>query len=348
MLLHNRYEKVTKIGEGGYAVVYKAVDRKPKATTQKATQKYKLSMKKLQISENAENINTENVGSSLVTIEESKDKETMVALKKIRMIHTKDGVDFVSLREIKILQELSHPNIIKLLDVFYHKQNIYLVLELLVTDIEALIKNKNVVLTESHVKCIMHQVLEGIKYLHDNWVIHRDLKPNNMLMGTDGAIKFTDFGMARVFGSPNRELTHGVCTRWYRAPEVLFGSRFYGKALDMWSIGCIFAELLLREPLFRGETEIDQLSKIFSVLGTPAEENWPGVSSLPSFIPFTSTETVPLEMILTAASPECLALVKNLLQLDPKNRLTAQQALDHPFFQTGVKACNPSELATLI
>lgn len=198
------------------------------------------------------------------------------------------------MREIKLLQELKHDNVIGLLgrlflhglryeemdsrysnkctinlyaisDVFGHKSNVSLVFDFMDTDLEVIIKDSNIVLTAGHIKAYMIQTLQGLDYLHFNWILHRDLKPNNLLVTSEGVLKIGDFGLAKFFGSPNRINTHQVVTRWYRAPELLYGARLYGTGIDMWAVGCILAELLLRAPFLPGESDLDQLTRIFQV-----------------------------------------------------------------------------------
>lgn len=134
------------------------------------------------------------------------------------------------------------------------------------TDLEVIIKDSNIVLTAANIKAYMIQTLQGLDYLHFNWILHRDLKPNNLLVNSEGVLKIGDFGLAKFFGSPNRINTHQVVTRWYRAPELLYGARLYGTAIDMWAVGCILAELLLRVPFLPGESDLDQLTRIFQVI----------------------------------------------------------------------------------
>ncbi|PNF18039.1 Cyclin-dependent kinase 7 [Cryptotermes secundus] len=204
--------------------------------------------------------------------------DTIVAVKKIKLgsrAEAQDGINRTALREIKLLQELKHPNIINLMDVFGHKSNVSLVFDFMDTDLEVIIKDNNIVLTPANIKAYMLMTLQGLEYLHINWILHRDLKPNNLLVNCNGVLKIGDFGLAKFYGSPNRIYTHQVVTRWYRAPELLFGARMYGTGIDMWAIGCILAELLLRVPFFPGDSDLDQLTRIFQVLGTPTDEMWP-------------------------------------------------------------------------
>lgn len=155
---------------------------------------------------------------------------------------------------------------INISDVFGYKSNVSLVFDFMDTDLEVIIKDSNIVLTAANIKAYMIQTLQGLDYLHFNWILHRDLKPNNLLVNSEGVLKIGDFGLAKFFGSPNRINTHQVVTRWYRAPELLYGARLYGTGIDMWAVGCILAELLLRVPFLPGESDLDQLTRIFQVL----------------------------------------------------------------------------------
>ncbi|XP_074662572.1 cyclin-dependent kinase 7-like [Tubulanus polymorphus] len=286
-----RYEKISFLGEGQFATVYKAKD--------------------------------------------TGNNDKIVAVKKIKIgtrIEAADGINRTALREIKLLQELHHPNIIGLVDIFGHKSNVSLVFDFMDTDLEVLIKDSSLIFTPAHIKCYVVQTLKGLEYLHHHWILHRDLKPNNLLLNENGVLKIGDFGLAKYYGSPNRIYTHQVVTRWYRAPELLFGARMYGVGIDIWAVGCIMAELLLRVPIFPGETDIDQLSKIFEVVGTPTEENWPDLKSLPDYIDFKPVPSIPFSSIFTAAGDDVLEMLETLLQLDPLKRCTATTGLKKPYF----------------
>jgi cyclin-dependent kinase 7 len=163
-----------------------------------------------------------------------------------------------------------------LYDIFVHKQNVHLVLEYLDSDLEHVIKDKSVVFGAGDIKSWLLQTLRGLEHCHRSWVLHRDLKPNNLLLSAvDGTLKLADFGLARFYGEPLGNMTSQVVTRWYRCPELLFGSRDYGQGVDMWAVGCIFAELMLRTPFLVGDTDMDQLKTIFRALGTPTDTDWP-------------------------------------------------------------------------
>ncbi|XP_021899743.1 cyclin-dependent kinase G-2 isoform X2 [Carica papaya] len=215
----------------------------------------------------------------------ARDKKTgeIVALKKVKMEKEREGFPLTSLREINILLSFHHPSIVDVKEVVVgsNLDSIFMVMEYMEHDLKGLMETMKQPFSQSEVKCLMLQLLEGVKYLHDNWVLHRDLKTSNLLLNNRGELKICDFGLARQYGSPLKPYTHLVVTLWYRAPELLLGAKQYSTAIDMWSLGCIMAELLSKEPLFNGKTEFDQLDKIFRTLGTPNETIWPGFSKLP-------------------------------------------------------------------
>uniref|UniRef100_A0A914LU65 Cyclin-dependent kinase 7 n=1 Tax=Meloidogyne incognita TaxID=6306 RepID=A0A914LU65_MELIC len=272
----------------------------------------------------------------------------IVAIKKIKLgsrHEARDGINRTAIREIKLLTELYHDNVIALLDVIGHRTSIQLVFDFMETDLENLIKDNNTILQHSHIKNILLQVFLGLEFLHLNFILHRDLKPNNLLMNLNGRIKIADFGLARYFGSPTRIYTHQVVTRWYRAPELLYGARAYGVGVDTWAMGCIIAELLLRVPIFPGESDLDQLVKIYNVLGMPTEETWPGLTSLPDYIQLQNCgQGYELKNVFPAASDDLLELIFGCLLFDPLKRLTATQSLHSQYFKSLPYACDDSEL----
>jgi cyclin-dependent kinase 2 len=235
-----QYEKVEKIGEGMYGVVYKARDRITNET---------------------------------------------IALKKIRLEQEDEGVPSTAIREISLLKEMHHGNIVRLQDVVHSEKRLYLVFEYLDLDLKKHMDTCPDLSKDPRlIKTFLYQILRGIAYCHSHRVLHRDLKPQNLLIDRrTNALKLADFGLARAFGIPVRTFTHEVVTLWYRAPEILLGSCHYSTPVDVWSVGCIFAEMVTQRPLFPGDSEIDELFRIFRLLGTPTEETWPGVTSLPDF-----------------------------------------------------------------
>ncbi|CEF98641.1 Serine/threonine-protein kinase, active site [Ostreococcus tauri] len=269
-------------------------------------------------------------------VHEARVKETneVVAIKKIRLGKLKEGVNFTAIREIKLLQEIKHEHVIELVDVFAHKKNLNLVFEYCGGDLEMVIKDKATPLSAGEVKSYARMTLRAVAHCHENWVLHRDLKPNNLLIAPNGCLKLADFGLARIFGSPDRRFTHQVFARWYRAPELLLGSKTYGPGVDVWAVGCILAELMLRKPFFAGSSDIDQLGKVYAALGTPTETNWPGVSALPDFIEFIYVPPPNLHDTFPNETNESLDLLKRMLEYDPNKRITAAQALEHPYFHT--------------
>lgn len=271
------------------------------------------------------------------TVYKAKDTQLdrIVAVKKIKIgsrEEAQDGINRTALREIKLLHELLHENVIGLLDVFGHKSNVSLVFDFMDTDLENIIKDTKIVLTPANIKSYTLQTLLGLEYLHLNWILHRDLKPNNLLVNSNGCLKIGDFGLAKFFGSPNRMYTHQVVTLWYRCPELLFGARQYSTGVDIWAVGCILAELLLRLPFLPGQSDLDQLTKIFQALGTPTEETWKDVKLLPDYMQFKSFPRTPLQHFFPAAPDDLLQLIDRLLALCPLDRCTCTEALQMPYF----------------
>ena len=262
-----------------------------------------------------------------------------------------DGVSWTALREIKVLREVAHENVVNLLDVFVHDEKVHLVFEFCTYDLEKVVRDPTIILYESEVAAYLTMLLRGLEALHGVWVLHRDLKPSNLLIDERGVLKIGDFGLARVFAMCEgvdrvSDMTSQVVTLFYRAPELLFGAKDYGVGVDMWSVGCIMAELMTRSPFFPGSSEIDQLGRIFHALGTPTEEEWPGMTHLPSYMAFNRVEPVPLQTHFRAASPRAVGLLRALLQFDPAKRLTASEALKHDFF-TAPDAPKPTPCADL-
>ncbi|GAA5823668.1 hypothetical protein JCM10212_007091 [Sporobolomyces blumeae] len=267
-----------------------------------------------------------------------------IAIKKIKVGQFKDGLDMSAIREVKFLRELKHPNVIELVDVFSNKSNLNLVLEFLDTDLEAVIRDKDLVFQGADIKSWMFMTMKGLEFCHRNWILHRDMKPNNLLISADGTLKIADFGLAREYADEGAKMTCQVVTRWYRPPELLLGARSYSTGVDTWAAGCIFAELMLRVPFMAGESDMEQLNTIFTALGTPIEAEWPGFTKLSSAVQFEAKPKSDLSQLFSAASPAALSFLMSLLTYDPRKRLTARAALHHPYFASAPYPTKPHKL----
>lgn len=254
------------------------------------------------------------------------------------------GVHVTALREVKYLKELHHPNIVNLIDVIPLKRGIALVFEYMQTDLENIIKDRTLVLSAADVKAYMQFMLRAVEHCHKCWVVHRDIKPNNFLISGSGEIKLTDFGLARIYGSPERRYTNQVFARWYRAPELFYGSTCYGPGVDIWALGCIFAELLMRKPWFVGESDVEVLSKIFAALGTPTDAEWAGLKYMPGFVAFQETKALPLVSQFPGIDHEAIDLLSRMVCLDPRKRITASSALKHSYFKVKPAPTEASKL----
>lgn len=269
-----------------------------------------------------------------------------VAIKKIKIkAEFKDGITMDAIREVKALQEISHPNIISLLAVFTTKdQNMNLVLEFLPNgDLKEMIQDQNIRYTPADVKAWMGMICRGIWFCHENFILHRDLKPDNLLIAADGEVKIADFGLARSFADPYQKMTPVVITQWYRPPELLYRARYYSGNVDVWSIGCIFAELVLRRPFLPGMTDMESLKFICEAIGTPTEQNWPGVALLPDYKLTDLENAKPLatkrewSQRFVNLSSEGVDLMMEMLTLDPNKRITAKGALQHKWWSVNPK-----------
>lgn len=248
-------------------------------------------------------------------------------------IRESEGVPSTAIREISLLRELTHPNIVQLFDVVDGDNHLYLVFEFLQQDLKKLLDSVKGGLDQALVKSYLYQLLKAISFCHLHCILHRDLKPQNLLIDQEGHIKLADFGLARTFGVPVRTYTHEIVTLWYRAPEILLGTKLYSNAVDVWSLGCIFAEMATRRALFPGDSEIDQLFRIFRTLGTPDENIWPGVSQLRDYTSmFPRWEPRPLDEVVPSFDSDAKDLLLKLLTYDPNQRITAKKGLSHPYF----------------
>mmetsp|Transcript_10617 Transcript_10617/g.29765 ORF Transcript_10617/g.29765 Transcript_10617/m.29765 type:complete len:349 (+) Transcript_10617:94-1140(+) len=280
----------------------------------------------------------------VVKLYRHKDTGEEFAGKKIKLrLHGSDGINFSAIREMKALQETEHPNVVALRRVVHHKTTLILLYEYCWTDLEAVIKDKSLAIPEGAVKGFMLQIMTGLSYLHRSYLLHRDIKPSNVLVDAKGVVKLTDFGLSRPYGSPQRLLSPQVVTQWYKAPELLYGARHYGEGIDLWALGCVFAELMLRAPYLPGTSDIDQLGKIFAALGTPTEADWPDMHTLPSYVEFQFCPRPALRNLFRSASPEALDLLQGLMRFDPKKRIRARDALQHAYLGSASPAPAPPD-----
>ncbi|OVA00700.1 Protein kinase domain [Macleaya cordata] len=298
------FEKLEKVGEGTYGKVYRARDR--------ATGK-------------------------------------IVALKKTRLHEDDEGVPPTTLREVSLLRMLSmDPHVVRLLDVKQGQNKegktiLYLVFEYMDTDLKKYIRSfrqTGDTVPPKIVKSLMYQLCKGVAFCHGHGVLHRDLKPHNLLMDRKTMmLKIADLGLARAFTLPMKKYTHEILTLWYRAPEVLLGATHYSTPVDMWSVGCIFAELVTNQALFPGDSELQQLLLIFRLMGTPNEELWPGVSKLMNWHEYPQWTPKKLSSAVPNLDNAGLDLLSKMLQYEPAKRISAKKAMEHPYFDELNKDC---------
>ncbi|KAL2866338.1 Serine/threonine-protein kinase bur1 [Aspergillus lucknowensis] len=297
----------------------------------------------------------------------SKKDGSIVALKKILMHNERDGFPITALREIKLLKMLSHSNIMRLREMSVErskgegrkKPSMYMVFPYMEHDLSGLLENPAVHFTEAQIKCYMMQLLEGLRYLHGNCILHRDMKAANLLISNRGILQIADFGLARPFDEPppqpgkgggeaKRDYTTLVVTRWYRPPELLLQLRRYTSAIDMWGVGCVFGEMFKGKPILAGNSDLNQAQLIFNLVGTPTEDNMPGWSSLPGCEGVKSFGNRPgnLAEVFRNQSPTAISLLTELLKLDWRKRVNAIDALKHPYFTTPPLPARPGDIPT--
>ncbi|XP_077941246.1 cyclin-dependent kinase 11B isoform X9 [Gasterosteus aculeatus] len=283
----------------------------------------------------------------------AKDKKTdeIVALKRLKMEKEKEGFPITSLREINTILKAQHPNIVTVREIVVgsNMDKIYIVMNYVEHDLKSLMETMKQPFLPGEVKTLMIQLLRGVRHLHDNWILHRDLKTSNLLLSHKGILKIGDFGLAREYGSPLKPYTPVVVTLWYRSPELLLGAKEYSTAVDMWSVGCIFGELLTQKPLFPGKSEIDQINKIFKDLGSPSEKIWPGYGELPAVKKMTFTE-YPYNHLRkrfgALLSDQGFDLMNKFLTYCPSKRILSDEGLKHEYFREKPLPIEPSMFPT--
>ncbi|KAF7319926.1 Cyclin-dependent kinase 11B [Mycena kentingensis (nom. inval.)] len=270
----------------------------------------------------------------------ARDKQSgdIVALKKLKLDEEKNGFPITALREVNALMSCRHENVVGIREVVVGDTltQVFVVMDFIEHDLKSLLTMMPSPFLQSEIKTLMMQLLSAVGHCHSHWILHRDLKTSNLLMNNRGTIKVADFGLARRYGDPVGVggMTQLVVTLWYRAPEILLGATTYSTAVDMWSVGCIFAELILKEPLFQAKGETELIGMIFKLLGPPTSNSWPAYASLPLAKSLTLPSPQPPQFrqkfpYITAAG---IDLLMSLLTYDPERRITAEEALEHPYF----------------
>lgn len=257
-----------------------------------------------------------------------------MALKEINL-DSEEGTPSTAIREISLMKELKHENIVTLYDVIHTENKLTLVFEHLDRDLKKYMDlyGTRGALEPKIVKLYMYQLLKGIMFCHDNLVLHRDLKPQNLLINSKGELKIGDFGLARAYGIPVNTFSNEVVTLWYRAPDVLMGLRSYSTLIDIWSAGCIMAEMFTGRPLFPGSSNDDQLLTIFKTMGTPTERLWPGVLHYPNYRHnFEMYAPQDLALVVPQCDAVGMTLLEGLLQMRPEARVSARGALQNAWF----------------
>ncbi|KAG5723160.1 Negative regulator of the PHO system [Termitomyces sp. T112] len=265
-----------------------------------------------------------------------------VALKEINL-DAEEGTPSTAIREVSLMKELKHVNIVRLYDVMHSESKLTLVFEYCEQDLKKYMDTvgDRGALDPVTVRSFMYQLLKGTAFCHENQVLHRDLKPQNLLINRKGELKVGDFGLARAFGVPVNTFSNEVVTLWYRAPDVLLGSRTYNTSIDLWSCGCIFAEMISGTPLFRGRDNQDQLLHIMRIIGTPTDAQFAKMAKDSPEIQVKQYQRYPkmnLQQVLPKATREAIDLLDKLLKFDPTERITAAEALAHPYFQNTASA----------
>ncbi|EHY66772.1 CMGC/CDK/CDK7 protein kinase [Nematocida ausubeli] len=314
-----RYTKDTKIGEGTYAVIYMGKEYL---------------------------VNPADASSDIIT--ETPPYNALpgrqIAIKRVKKDAARLDIDMSTLREIKYLNYLKSDYIINLYDTIIQDKRIHLILPYMDSNLEVIIRSKKLIFMPQDVKSWMLMICKGLHECHSRFIVHRDIKPNNILVNRNGELKLADFGLSVDLGLPVRMLTPHVVTRWYKAPEILLGCTNYTFAIDIWALGCLFAELLQRSPYLPGRSDLHQLELIYSTVGTPTIEEWESIGhnkdglKMPSHVPRCNFASC-----FGAAGPDAIDLLNKMLVYDPTKRITILEILNHPYF-TNSPAPTPPHL----
>ncbi|XP_006628604.1 cyclin-dependent kinase 18 [Lepisosteus oculatus] len=265
----------------------------------------------------------------------SKLTENLVALKEIRLEH-EEGAPCTAIREVSLLKNLKHANIVTLHDIIHTDRSLTLVFEYLDSDLKQYLDNCGNIMSIYNVKIFMFQLLRGLSYCHKRKILHRDLKPQNLLINDKGELKLADFGLARAKSVPTKTYSNEVVTLWYRPPDVLLGSTEYSTQIDMWGVGCILYEMVTGRPMFPGSTVKEELHLIFRLLGTPTEETWPGITANAEFKSYHFPHYRPQPLInhVPRLDTEGIDFLGSLLLYEAKSRISAEDALRHVYFNS--------------
>merc|ERR1719334_1732147 len=271
----------------------------------------------------------------------------LVALKEIRLEH-EEGAPCNAIREVSLLKDLKHNNIVTLHDIVHTDRALTLVFEYLERDLKQYMDDCGGILHVNNVKIFLFQLIRGLAYCHSRRILHRDLKPQNLLINEMGELKLADFGLARATSVPTKTYSNEVVTLWYRPPDVLLGSTEYSTPIDMWGVGCIFYEMSSGRPLFPGSTVEDELHLIFKVLGSPTEEEWPGITKSEDFLTYRFPVYPPENLIGRAPrlDTDGISLLTSFLKYEAKRRICAGEAMKHTYFNclgAGVQTLADSE-----
>ena len=278
-----------------------------------------------------------------VYLVKEKDTNNLYAMKKFYLDNLSNGG---AKKQYEILSKFNHENIHKVIDMFISKNNNqYLITPYYPNNLYDYVSQK---LPEKAIKQIIFQILNGVNYIHNLKYIHRDIKPDNILLSSEGKIILTDFDLCRQESKGKDDtMTRTAVTLFYRAPEIFYGDSYYGNKIDIWSLGCVFAELIIGRPLFKANNELGTLSNIIETIGCPNEENWPGVSQLPNYLPFGGGK-FQLGKILEEGglSKEGIGIVTQMLMLDPKKRPSCEECLKNEYFKKDI--ISPDELVKIM